>query len=232
MAVTVDGTRRWIQVEADVLGSTEQIWRAIATGPGLGCWFFPSELEERVGGSLVCHMGPGMDANATVEEWDPPHRFLASSSDLGPDAPALRTEWTVEPGRVRVVHSLETNSDAWDGSLLGMEAGWPGFFRVLKLYLQHFADRDATPLCLMAPASGTLEEAWKRLTDSLPYEGTVEGILEGEGYRELLLRTEDPVPALVALNAGSAGEQVQVLLAVFHYADPPPDEPLWRSWLR
>ena|SRR5436190_588597 len=102
--------RRSVQVEVEVPGTPAEVWQAIATGPGVSSWFVPTESEERVGGAVVAHFGPGMDSTATVTAWDPPHRFAAESPDLGPNAPTLATEWVVEARSggtcvVRVVHS-------------------------------------------------------------------------------------------------------------------------------
>ena len=35
--------RRSVQVEVEVPGTPEQVWQAIATGPGVGAWFVPTE---------------------------------------------------------------------------------------------------------------------------------------------------------------------------------------------
>ena len=42
-----DSGRRSIQVEVEVPGSPEEVWQAIATGPGISSWFVPTEFEER-----------------------------------------------------------------------------------------------------------------------------------------------------------------------------------------
>jgi uncharacterized protein YndB with AHSA1/START domain len=141
MSVKIEPSgRRSIQVEVEVPGNPEEVWQAIATGPGVSSWFVPTEIEEREGGEVVSHFGPGMDARATVTAWEPPHRFAAESRDLGPDAPPLATEWIVE-GRsggtcvVRVVHSLFASGDDWDDQLASIESGWPSFFQNLRLCL-------------------------------------------------------------------------------------------------
>lgn len=145
--------RRWVQVEVEVPGTPEQVWEAVATGPGVSSWFVPTEIEEGVGGKVVSRFGPGMEAVATVTAWDPPRRFAAESADLGPDAPPVATEWIVEARSggtcvVRVVHSLFAGSDDWDDQLTSAESGWPGFFRSLRSYLtnsQAGAARAASP---------------------------------------------------------------------------------------
>ena len=57
--------RRSIQVEVEVPGTPEQVWQAIATGPGVSSWFVPTDVEEKAGGTIVSRFGPGMDARAT-----------------------------------------------------------------------------------------------------------------------------------------------------------------------
>ena len=68
--------RRSVQVEVEVPGTPEQVWQAIATGPGVGAWFVPTEVDGRIGGTVTSHFGGGMDSVATITEWDPPHRFV------------------------------------------------------------------------------------------------------------------------------------------------------------
>ena len=38
--------RRSVQVEVEVPGTPEEVWQAIATGPGISAWFTPAEFEE------------------------------------------------------------------------------------------------------------------------------------------------------------------------------------------
>ena len=92
MSVKIDPTgRRWIQAEVEVPGTPEQVWQAIATGPGISSWFVPTDLEEREGGETVSHFGPGMDSTAKITAWEPPHRFAAEGGDLGSPAPGIGT---------------------------------------------------------------------------------------------------------------------------------------------
>jgi hypothetical protein len=41
--------RRSIQIEIEVPGTPEEVWQAIATGPGISSWFVPTEFKERDG---------------------------------------------------------------------------------------------------------------------------------------------------------------------------------------
>ena len=135
--------QRYVQAEAEVPGTPEDVWRAIATGPGISSWFVPTDLEERTGGSIVLHFGPGMDSTARITEWDPPRRFTAEGSDMGPGSPTVATEWIVEARAggtclVRVVHRWFADTDDWDNQFEGTTHGWIAFFRLLRLTLLHF----------------------------------------------------------------------------------------------
>ena len=41
--------RRSVQVEVEVPGTPEEVWQAIATGPGISSWFVPTTFEEHDG---------------------------------------------------------------------------------------------------------------------------------------------------------------------------------------
>ena len=149
----------------------------IATGPGVSAWFVPTEVDGRLGGTVTHHFGGGMDSAATITEWDAPHRFVKEDS-WGPNAPTVATEWTVEARgggtcMVRVVHSLFAETDDWDDQLTGVESGWPSFFRILRLYLEHFAGQPSSQIQLLAmpAASG----AWEKLAGALNLAGAAEG---------------------------------------------------------
>jgi uncharacterized protein YndB with AHSA1/START domain len=153
MAVRKDTSgRRSVLVEAEVPGTPEQVWRAIATGPGISSWFVPTTVEEHEGGQIVCEFEPGVADIAHVTAWDPPRRFAADGGPIMGKGPAVATEWTVEAKSggtciVRVVHSLFSDSDEWDAQLEQFESGWPHFFGLLKEYLER-------PSSLTSPASG------------------------------------------------------------------------------
>ena len=69
--------RRYVQVEVEVPGTPEEVWQAIATGPGISSWFMPAEFEERDGQpvALKLNFGPGMESRSVVTAWDPPRTF-------------------------------------------------------------------------------------------------------------------------------------------------------------
>ena len=77
--------RRSVQVEVEVPGTPEEVWQAIATGPGVSSWFVPTKFEERDGKpvAVTSNFGPGMESRSTVTAWDPPRMFAAQGEGWG-----------------------------------------------------------------------------------------------------------------------------------------------------
>ncbi len=250
--------RRSVQVEVEVPGTPEEVWQAIATGPGVSSWFVPTESDERAGGKVTSHFGPGMDSVADITAWDPLHRFAAESQGMGPDAPPMATEWTVEARAggtciVRVVHSLFAASDDWDNQLESIESGWPAFFRILHLYLTDFRGLPCSGFQVMGVArSSDKPAAWNELLTSLgltglttgqgwhtpsgapPLAGCLEQSAEGKDPYQLL-RVGEPAPGVVFLTACGMGSQVLVTICFYLYGERAPDavtrnEPSWQEW--
>src|SRR5437763_3512378 len=168
---------RSIQVEVEVPGTPEEVWRAVATGPGISSWFVPAEFEERDGLPVAVKMnfGPGMESSAKITQWDPPRMFAAQGEGWG-GSPPLATEWSVEARAggvclVRVVNSLFASTDDWDNQLEATEFGWPGFFRTLRIYLTHFRGQRSAIMQFVAPVAGTEAAAWETLTAALGRKG-------------------------------------------------------------
>src|SRR3974390_3646275 len=90
--------RRSIQVEVEVPGTPEEVWQAIATGPGLSAWFVPTEFEERDGKPVAAKLnfGPGMEARSVVTAWDPPRMIAREADGWAPGSPPIATEFSVE----------------------------------------------------------------------------------------------------------------------------------------
>src|SRR6266516_6247094 len=70
-----------ITKELEVGATPEQVWEAIATGPGMDSWFMGrSEVEPREGGRARWSIG-GYTEESTVTTWDPPRRFVNSGGE-------------------------------------------------------------------------------------------------------------------------------------------------------
>jgi uncharacterized protein YndB with AHSA1/START domain len=219
---------RTIEVEVEVPGTPEQVWEAIATGPGIAAWFVPAEVEGREGGAIAYDMGGGMEESAVVTAWEPPRRF-AGEEEWQPseDRPAARlaTEFLVEASSggtcvVRLVSSLFAGGGDWGDELESMREGWRMFLENLRLYLTHFAGQRSSRIGVGVPAAGSLDEAWAELGGGLgiadaaegervaaaagspPLAGRVERTIAGAHHRGLAIRLDEPAPgvALVFVN--------------------------------
>jgi uncharacterized protein YndB with AHSA1/START domain len=252
--------RRSVQVEVEVPGTPEEVWQAIATGPGISSWFVPTEFEEQDGKPVAVKMnfGPGMESRAVVTAWDPPRIFAAESGGWTPDMPSIATQWSVEARAggvclVRVVNSLFASTDDWDGQLEGTESGWPGYFRTLRIYLTHFRGQRSAIMKWMSPAAGTEAEAWEALTTALGLKGmrvgqrwtapagvpALSGVVEYVTLSpyDALLRLDKPGPGVAALGAVNFGGQSMVALNFYLYGDQAAgtvahETPLWEAWIQ
>lgn len=253
--------RRSVEAEVSVPGTPEEVWAAIATGPGISSWFVPTDLEEREGGTTVSHFGPGssMDAVATIKTWEPPHRFVAGGpDDTEPGSPNIATEWIVEARSggtcvVRVVHSWFASTDEWDSQFEQHEHGWSGFFRILRVYLTHFSGQRCSPFQVMSMSQQDKSTTWDALVRPLglagaalgqrvstpagapPLAGVVEAVGPAE-WPELLVRLDDPAPGMTHLFTLAMGGQVVVMVRFFLFGEQGPGvapraESSWQAWL-
>lgn len=234
-----DGVRS-VEMTFEVPGTPEQVWQAVATGPGISAWFVPAEVEERVGGAVKFDLGGGSVSTGVVTAWSPPHRIAYEEPGWSGDAPPLATEFIVEAAsggtcRVRLVHSLPSEDPRWDAELGGMENGWPPFFEVLAIYLRHFPGEKSASVRPMGQFEGPVEAAWTAFLDGLgladakagdrietapgapKLTGVVERAGSGEGQRELLVRLDAPSPGVALPGAWSWGGKTHVAVSLFLY---------------
>jgi uncharacterized protein YndB with AHSA1/START domain len=169
--------RRSVQVEFEVPGTPEEVWQAIATGPGISAWFVPAEFEEQGGKPVAVkfQFGPGMEIRGAVKAWDPPRMFVAEGDGMS-GSPPIAAEWSVEARaggvcRVRLVQSLFASTDEWDDQLEGATSGWAGFLNILRVYLTHFRGQRAVIMQVTAPVATTDAESWEALTSALGVKG-------------------------------------------------------------
>lgn len=252
--------RRSIQVEVEVPGTPEEVWQAIATGPGISCWFVPATFEEHGGkpASVTLDFGMGMVSTSSVTAWNPPHNWATQSNGWIPGSPPIANEWSVQAlagGKciVRIVQSLFASTDDWDNQLEGAEHGWPGFLRALRLYLTHFRGRHSTTMKWMVPYAGPEAQAWGALTAAIGLEGAsvgqrwtapagvpaLSGVVEHltEDPYDALLRLDKPGPGILALGTFDCGGSVMVAMGFNLYGDAAAatvarETPLWDAWIQ
>jgi uncharacterized protein YndB with AHSA1/START domain len=254
--MTDQPTHRTIDLSVEVDGTPEQVWTAIATGPGISSWFVPTTVEEREGGRTMSVFGPGPDMTAPgrVAAWEPPHRVLFEGVESGE---GMAFEWLVEARDggscvVRLVQSGFGSGAEWDAQYDGMEQGWRLFLKNLQLHLAHFPGQAGRAMLPMAMWAGDQATVWAAVTDALgipetpapgeliaargdtpPLAGTV---VDCEpGFRMSLLLTA-PLPGTGLIAAEGTGEATGVSIWLYLYGDEAEsvaarDEPRWSAWL-
>ena len=251
--------RRSVQVEVEVPGTPEEVWQAIATGPGISSWFVPADFEVRDGKPIAMKLnfGPEMEMRSPLTAWDPPRMFATQSEGWG-GAPPIAIEWSVEARaggvcRIRVVHSLFASTDDWDNHLEAGTFAWPAFFRTLRIYLTHFRGQRSAIAQFVAPVAGTEAEGWETLTAALGVEGVsvgqrwtepagvpaLSGVAEyvTQSPYDALLRLDKPGPGVAALGTFNFGGQSMVALNFYLYGDQAAGTiaratPLWQAWIQ
>jgi uncharacterized protein YndB with AHSA1/START domain len=261
MSVKVDPSgRRSVQTELEVAGTPEQVWDAIATGPGIGCWFVPADFEQRDGKpvAVTYHFSPEMDIRGTVTAWDPPRTFAAQGAGWTPESPPMASEWTIEAHAggtctLRIVHSLFASTDDWDFQLEGSQEGWIGFLNILRIYLAHFRVQTSAVMQVTTPVAVSEGEAWETLTTALGLKGAgvgdtwstaagdspLAGVVEllTETPYDALIRLDTPTPGIAALGAVTypSGDQV-VAMNLYLYGEESAaiaaqQRPIWQALL-
>ncbi|MFN0092434.1 MAG: SRPBCC family protein [Acidimicrobiales bacterium] len=246
---------RAIRHEIEVPGTPEQVWQAIATGPGISSWYVPHTLEERLGGSASASFGeaPEMQVPGRVAAWEPPHRLVLESVE---GEGGLAFEWLVEArGGACVVRLVNTGfqaGDEWDEQFDGMNEGWRLFLLNLRLHLEHFPGQHASSALPMAMWAEPRPSAWSRLTQALglpaqlrvgdrvecaaPDAPNLGGVVAHIDAWWLALVLDQPAPgtALVAVE----GAHAPVCVSVWSYLYGPDaaqlaarDRARWQDWL-
>lgn len=248
--------QRSIELEVEVAGTPEEVWRAIATGPGISSWYVPHEVDEREGGAAVASFGdaPEMQVPGRVAAWEPPRRIVF---DGGEGAGGLAFEWLVEARDggscvVRLVNSGFGTGADWDDQYDGLAEGWPLFLCNLALHCRHFAGRTAVSMLPTAGSPLPQTEAWPRLSaalgmpaatragdrvqlsagDGLGLAGRIAEV--GRGWVALVL--DDPAPGTALVAAERAGPGCQISVWSYLYgggagAIVARDKPRWQAWL-
>jgi uncharacterized protein YndB with AHSA1/START domain len=145
-----------VRKEIALDATPEQVWAAIATGPGVNSWFMgQNEIEPRVGGKTRMTFDGELTQESTVTAWEPGRR-LAYRGDASPDGQFMAFEYLIE-GRdggstvLRFVHSGFLGDD-WEAEYDALTKGDGMYLQKLAVYLKHFAGRTSSAnLFLMGP---------------------------------------------------------------------------------
>ena len=153
-----------LDLQIEVAATPEQVWEAISTGPGISAWFMPAEVE---GGRITFHHMAGGSSEAEVTDAEAPRRLRFTEGDG-----AQATEFLVEARSggtcvVRVVGS------GFGGK--GADDGWTAALLGLKLYLEHFAGRQAANVLAGGQVPGPQSRAWEELQAAVGLGELAEG---------------------------------------------------------
>lgn len=198
---------RAIDLSIEVPGTPEQVWAAIATGPGITSWYVPHQVTGEPNGAATASFGPDPHLQVTgrVAAWEPPRRIVF---DGGDGAGGLAFEWLVQAQDgascvVRLVNTGFGSGDDWDAQFDGMLRGWQAFLANLRLHLSHFAGQPACPALPSVPWPAPADRAWVGLTAALGIEADLQ---PGDRFEP----TAPGVPPL----AGTVTDRLPVGLAI------------------
>jgi uncharacterized protein YndB with AHSA1/START domain len=234
--------------EFDLDATPEQVWEAIATGPGIDSWFMGrNDVQAGEGGTVRTAFG-GYAPESTVTAWDPLKRFAHHSGEA-PDGRFMAYEFLIE-GRaagstvLRVVTSGFLPGEDWESEYEAMTAGFDLFFGTLAEYVTHFAGRTATPVTAFGPPVADWSRAWAVLGDALGLTGPpavgdrvrftpdglagVDGVVYLTNPDALALRTDD---ALYRFLRGFRGPMVASHHLFSGDGSSGGAERAWQAWL-
>ena len=248
------------EIEVEIAATPDQVWQAIATADGISSWFLPTDLDERVGGAIVAHMGD-TSSPGTVTGWDPPRRlayeepeWAALGGHAGAPVTPLTTEFLVEARSggtcvVRVTSSAFGTGADWEDEFMDdMDAFYRPFFDLLRRYVERFPGQRATrrevEVDVDGDVSAVVPAAARRLGVAAPGDGVAAD--DGLGVGGTVARIEHPYlvvdvegPAaghlIVSGTAGERSARAQVLAWLFGPdAEAVLDRvaPGWAPWLR
>ncbi|MFC0861536.1 SRPBCC domain-containing protein [Sphaerimonospora cavernae] len=238
--------------EIELDATPEQVWEAIATGPGIDSWFMGrTEIEPHEGSRSRFTMMGGVD-ESTVTAWEPGKRF-GYRSDENPDGIFMAFEYLIEgrDGGSTVLRLVQSGflGDDWETEYEAMRAGWDMYLHKLAQYLAHFPGRTARAVISAArPNTGDPVRVWAALTAAIGLSGPVtegapvrlavdglppiEGVVDYAGLPSYLgVRTGDGLYRFV--HSGPSRRNVLVL---GHHifsddVDERTAEHAWNSWL-
>lgn len=226
--------------EVEVDATPEQVWQAIATGPGIDSWFMGrNEVEP---GQTVRMAFGGYAPEHAVTAWEPGKR-LAYGSEKAPDGRFIAYEFLIE-GRdrsstvLRMATSGFLPGDDWEAEFDAMTKGGALFWRTLVTYLTHFAGRTAVPVTAFGPMITDWDRMRTALVAAIGLDGDrarfapeglppVDGVMYFANDDTIGIRTDD---ALYRFMKGFRGPLV-ASHHIFAEIDHEHVERAWTAWL-
>jgi uncharacterized protein YndB with AHSA1/START domain len=156
--------------EFELDATPEEVWQAIASGPGIDSWFMGvSDVEPGVGGTVTTDFG-GFAQRSEITAWEPT-RHLAYTSEPSPDGRFIAFEYLLEAkdGGTTVMRQVATGflpGDDWEAEFEAMVTGGLMYTRTLRSYVDHFTGRFGVPVSAMVQHPD-FDRAWARMQADL-----------------------------------------------------------------
>jgi uncharacterized protein YndB with AHSA1/START domain len=232
--------------EAVVPASPEEVWAAIASGPGIDSWFMGrNHVDPGPDGSVTTDLG-SYAFTGRVTAWDPPNHFAYRTD--GPGERFIAFEYLIEARDqsstvLRVVASGFLPGDDWEAEFEAMTAGGAMYFQTLVAYLGHFAGRFGTPVSVTGPPVADWPAAWAALRAGLglgdqpavgdpvrvmlPGLPRLDGVVDFVNSQALGIRTPNGLYRFIQGFFGSfvLGHHV------FYEVDEKQTSQAWKTWL-
>jgi uncharacterized protein YndB with AHSA1/START domain len=229
----------------------EQVWEAIASGPGISSWFVPHQVEQRNGGAMSAQFGGGFEERGQVRAWEPGRRIAYGSTTPPAEGAAdYAFEYLVEgrDGGGTVLRFVQSGflDDGWENEYSAFDAGWDLFFGNLRSYLRYFAGQPVHNVVTVTYTAGSAAELWPVLRGALGLSGApalgetvtlrpdgpppITGVVDVATAEFLGLRSESGLHRIGAEGDSGCG------VSAYHYfyGDPVDTEALtagWQRWL-
>lgn len=241
-------TERRLEKSVELDATPEQVWAAIATGPGISTWFVPTELEEREGGEVRQDFGGGYTDTGSVVAYEPGRRIVLGAGAEGVSRHAF--EYLVEAREgggtvLRFVQSgFDDDADGWENEYTSFDKGWDLFFGNLRGYFAHFAGLPVGNVVAMAFVAGGAADAWPVLHRALGLPGRpalgaevvldgpqkIAGVVDVATGEFLGVRSESALFRFGAEGSDGCG------VSAYHYfygeaVDAPALTLQWQEWL-
>ena len=239
---------RSIDLSVEVPGSPQEVWEAVASGPGISSWFVAADVAADEG-LVTLDFGPYGKDVAKILEWEPPRRFVAGSGEMA-------CEWLVETRQggtcvVRLVNSGFGEGAEFDEQYDGTATGWVIHLEKLRLHLTRFRGRVARPAIFLGTIAGPPAAAWKAVRGALgidgdlreedrfataaaapPLTGTVTKVVHREGDVGYVALLDGDNEGTMYAGIGGTGDNVSVRLFLYLYGDDGTVGDAWMTLMR
>lgn len=236
-------TEKRLEKSVELDARPEEVWAAIATGPGISSWFVPTEVDAD---GVVRQDFGGMVASGRVHARDEGERFVYGAAEgEGTMAFAFLVEARDGGGTVLRLVQSGFSAEGWEDEYDGYDTGWTLFLHNLREVLTHFPGRPVRNAVATVFSPRSPADLWPVLLAALGLSGRP---AVGD---EVTLRPDGPAPvtgvvdvatgAFLGVRSASGLHRIGVEggpggcgVSAYHYDFDPDravDPAAWSAWL-